>query len=300
MTSIQDAEQLADFPLDVSMKAFTDLVKILNALGNEDALAIFIYAKDGISSSKDAIETLGLTQKRFYSRLKDLLDTHLVEKIEGEYKHTALGKILCDLGFSMEDLLLNKDKLALMNQLNRANISDKERNELMQVLSFDVVSHSKETRIFFTFNELVSETGKMLDSAQEEILMATQYIDQRVIDKGLKALNRGVYIRAIAAQAEQLSQAIKIIFSFITNPKQISFFTDFLKSPEFNVRMASIPYTFFVVDSKKSVLEIKDPVTDNFQFGFYIENEIVAKKLRTIFDSVWEIGVDLKEKIKLK
>ena len=79
----QASEQGTEYSLDVSMDTFTNMVKILNALGNDDALSIFMYTVDGIKSSKQAILELGLTQKRFYSRLKDLIDVGFIEKDGG-------------------------------------------------------------------------------------------------------------------------------------------------------------------------------------------------------------------------
>jgi len=162
------------------MTAFAELVKILNALGNEDALAIFLYTNNGISSSKEAIQTLGLTQKRFYSRLKDLIDNKLVEKVEGEYRHTALGRILCDLGLSLEELLINKEKLEIINQLNRANISEEEKQGLMELFSLDLSGGTDKIRVITSFEDLVNITVETIDNAEKRLELATQYIDNRI------------------------------------------------------------------------------------------------------------------------
>lgn len=300
MDQTSEEESIPDYPIDVSMEAFADMVKILDALGNEDSLAIFLFAQEGIQSSKDAIQVLGLTQKRFYSRLKDLLENKLLEKVEGEYRHTLLGKIVYDMGISLETILKNQEKLKIMNQMSKAkDLTDNERKELMHIFNIDISSPLKGARMVDSFDELVSITVNMMEGADEEIMMATQYIDQRVIDTGFKVIEKGVKIKGIVAQPDQFTHIMKILLSIISNPKQISFLTNYLKSPDFEVRFTSIPYTFIVADKKKSMIELKNPITNQFQFAFVIESEKFSEKLAFVFESLWETATELKEKIKI-
>lgn len=299
MTIAAESEEIPYYPLDVDMTAFAELVKILSALGNEDALAIFLYTSNGISSSKEAIQTLGLTQKRFYSRLKDLIDNKLVEKVEGEYRHTALGRILCDLGLSLEELLVNKEKLEIINQLNRANISEKEREDLMNLFSINSIDTTSDIKIISSFEELVSKTVDMIQKAKRSVLLATQYVDHRVIDSSFHAVERGVKIKGIISQADNFTQVMKIVFSLMTNPKQATFLTKFLKSDDFQTRFTKIPYTFLTVDSKDSIIEIKNPVTDQYEFALIINNEVYSRKMENIFNSLWDTASDIKNKLQL-
>ena len=70
------------------------LVPILRSLSKPDAIELFALAGRGISSSKDAREELGLSQKVYYSRLRGLIDAGLVEGRNGSYKQTHLGRIV--------------------------------------------------------------------------------------------------------------------------------------------------------------------------------------------------------------
>jgi predicted transcriptional regulator len=299
LTIAAESEEIPYYPLDIDMTAFAELVKILSALGNEDALAIFLYTSNGISSSKEAIQTLGLTQKRFYSRLKDLIDNKLVEKVEGEYRHTALGRILCDLGLSLEELLVNKEKLEIINQLNRANISEKEREDLMNLFSINSIDTTSDIKIISSFEELVSKTVDMIQKSKRSVLLATQYVDHRVIDTSFHAVERGVKIKGIISQADNFTQVMKIVFSLMTNPKQAHFLTKFLKSDDFQTRFTKIPYTFLTVDSKYSIIEIKNPVTDQYEFALIINNEVYSRKMENIFNSLWDMASDIKNKLQL-
>jgi hypothetical protein len=293
-------EQIPDYPLDVSMNALSDMAKILNALGNEDALAIFLLAKNGIVSSKDAIQALGLTQKRFYTRLKELMDNKLIEKVEGAYRHTALGEILCNIGLSMEKLLLDKDKLKIMSQLSKVkNLSEKQKNELMQFFSIDLSLGSKDVKIIDSFDELVSVTVDIFNNATEMVYIATQYIDVRVINAGFKALERGVKMRGLISEIDQISNALKIAFSILTNPRQISVIRNFLSSANSQARTVKLHYTFIIADGKRSVMEIKDPFVDEFKFAICINSEKISKKLVEVFESYWNQGKEILNNIKI-
>ncbi len=300
MSVAQTSDQTPDYPLNISMEAFADMAKILNALGNEDALAIFIYSREGISSSKDAIRVLGLTQKRFYSRLKDLIDTNLIEKEEGEYRHTALGKIICDMGLSMEKLLLNKDKLTILNQLSKAkNLTMEEKQDLMDMFSINVGSSSDEVSLISSFEELVSITVKLIQNSESMMALATQYIDNRVIDEGFRAYERGVKGRVMVSQLDQITRTMKVLLQLLANPGQMNSFLKFLKSAGLQIRRIQLPYTFIIIDEKECIIEIKDQITDIFKFALHIKNEDLSKKLLEVFDSFWENAEDLKEKLQL-
>ena len=54
-------------------------VEILSSLANIDSLKIFLACHEGIESSTRTIEEIGLTQKRYYTWLKRLIDAGLVE-----------------------------------------------------------------------------------------------------------------------------------------------------------------------------------------------------------------------------
>ncbi len=298
MTAVQDTEQTPDYPLDVSMEAFADIVNILNALGNEDALALFLFAKDGIASSKDAIRELGLTQKRFYSRLKDLLDNNLMEKVEGEYRHTALGGIVCSLGMTMEGVLLNKDKLVIMNQLNRAkNISDQERKEMMELFSIDqLVGESvSKIKLVDSFEEAVHNVLSLVENAKKTIQFCSKYSDIRVSQACMNAMERGVDTYFVVGDQDQFEFVFKLIKPMITNPTYLKMILQFLKSPQMNIKYIDIPYTFLIVDGTKCMIEIPQPLTNTFSLSIFFNDEIMSKRMMENFNILWENGTEVQD-----
>ena len=116
--------------------AINSVVEIFSSLTSSDSLKIFMKTEKGISSSTRAIKELGLTQKRYYIWLKRLIDVGLVEKKNGIYKQTLLGRVCSKLGESLQDTLLQGERLELANTLlNSETLSAIEKKEVLHTIS---------------------------------------------------------------------------------------------------------------------------------------------------------------------
>lgn len=299
MSTNTESGQIPDYPIDVSMEAFSSMAKILNALGNEDALAIFLYAKDGINSSKDAIRALGLTQKRFYTRLKDLIDNYLIDKVDGNYRHTALGEIMCDIGISMEKLLLNKDKLEVIHSIQKSGkISKDKSRQLAKALSIDLPFLDKSGNITMieSYESLVGEIFSLIEESEESILFASKYTDVRVVDAILKARERGVKMQFLA-EKKGLKDSLSGL-RMMLSPTTLKAFV--VLSSEFTTILRQTPrliYSFTVIDNKSTIIEIPhqafdegQQIKDMFHLAFSFKNEVVSKKMVNMFQDLWEKG----------
>ncbi len=170
-----ETEYIPDHLVGTSVAAFDSMVEILDALGNQDALSIFIYVEKGMTSSKFAIQELGLTQKRFYSRLKELIDVGLIEKNDGEYQYTTLGRVFSKIGYSLLDILENKEQFELLERLrNSSNLSSSDVTKITSVVSkgsadvsgiFNMIFLSEKQEIV----EAIPSYGLAVDKLVEEI-----------------------------------------------------------------------------------------------------------------------------------
>jgi len=292
-----ESEQVPEYPLDVSMVAFVDIAKILSVLGNEDALAIFIYTKNGINSSKDAIRTLGLTQKRFYSRLKDLIDNRLIEKYEGEYRHTALGDILLEMGLSMEKLILSKEQLKVLDSIRKSGkFSESKTNQIAKALSIElpIFKDSGKVKMLDAYSSLIEEILELINASEKYVYLVSKYTDARVVNALLRAKNKGIEMRFLGEKPaiKDSLNALKIMLS----PQNMKAFLTF--SSEFKTILRLTPsllFSFIVIDDRYTIVEIPNPTKANppnieeaFYLAFYFENEKVSKKIARIFFDMWE------------
>ena len=68
------------------------VLSILCALSNKDSFEIFCLAVSGLDATTDILKSGRFTKKRYYVRLKELVELGLVHKLSGKYVHTLLGK----------------------------------------------------------------------------------------------------------------------------------------------------------------------------------------------------------------
>jgi len=94
--------------------------KLLSILSKNDALAIFLLAKDGLSAETDTPQKIGLTRKQYYTRLKQLVDAGLIDKSAGAYFHTTLGKFIYERHLLvLFEYVKNRSKMQMVDVLKR-------------------------------------------------------------------------------------------------------------------------------------------------------------------------------------
>ena len=88
---------LADLITDLPAKS-TEMIRnacrLFSVLSKEDALVLFMRAKDGLYSNKDSPTHTNLTRKQYYMRLRNLLDAGLIKKKGDSYIHTTFGSLI--------------------------------------------------------------------------------------------------------------------------------------------------------------------------------------------------------------
>ncbi|MBS7657260.1 hypothetical protein KEJ33_04985 [Candidatus Bathyarchaeota archaeon] len=92
-------------------KAFAEIKILFSAADSIEAIKIFYATKDSIKSSTQAIRDLDLTQKKYYTHLKRLINACLVERANCVYQHTTLGKIGFKLAEAFMNAVTQKDRL---------------------------------------------------------------------------------------------------------------------------------------------------------------------------------------------
>ena len=120
----KDAQDIPNEHLQVfSIDLLRDLCKLLSIMSKPDALTLFILAKQGIKAEIDTPKDLGLTRKRYYTRLKRLVDSNLIEKREGSYFHTTFGSFVHDelLGHLLEGVK-NTKQMRMLDVLKSSQI----------------------------------------------------------------------------------------------------------------------------------------------------------------------------------
>lgn len=291
MGATSETTQNQRYPLNISESAFTEIVKITSTLGNADALALFNYAGNGIKNSKDAIRTLGLTQKRYYSRLKDLVDANLIAKVDGEYRHTALAKYFYDMKDKIETVIDNKERLRLVDRIGQAgSLSSEEAQRIAEILSIDdlIGFQVDRAKIVDMFDTAVKNVIKYIDNAEKSIHFASKYMDIRVNQACINTKERGIEAYFLIGNIDQFKKSLNML-----GLRERAILIQSFGSFDMNVRFIELPYTFLIVDGRESMIEVPKPFTDVYTLSIFFENKHFSLKLMENFDLLWDSASEI-------
>jgi predicted transcriptional regulator len=296
-----ESEYIPDQLVDTSGAAFGSMVKILDALGNQDALSIFIYVENGMTSSKLAIQELGLSQKRFYSRLKELIDVGLIEKNEGTYRYTTLGKIFSKIGYSLLDVLENKEQFELLERLREnSSLTSSDFNKITSVVSkgstdvsgiFNMIFLSEKqgkVEVLPSYERLVERLIEETQVAKEKIILASRYIDNKVIDSTMQAVKNGVNFQVLMAK-EHLEDKLNKL-QLLLSPGLVFSMLEFFTDPNLDdyMRDGNVPFSFCIIDGSRCFFELPSFGNNEFTIAFYVVDKEIGSKFIKMFTTLWE------------
>jgi DNA-binding HxlR family transcriptional regulator len=294
-----ETEHIPDHLVGTSVAAFGSMVEILDALGNQDALSIFIYVDKGMTSSKHAIQELGLTQKRFYSRLKELIEVGLIEKTDGGYVYTTLGRVFSKIGYSLLDVLENKEQFELLERLRESsNLTSSEVNQITSVVSkgttdvsgiFNMIFLSEKqgkVEVLPSYERLVEKLVEGVQKGENSILLASRYIDNKVIDSMIKVSKKGVPARVLMAK-EHLEDKVNKL-QLLLSPGLILSMLEFFSDPNLDeiMRDGAVPFSFAIIDEEHCFFELPSFGNNDFTITFYVVDNEIGEKFTRMFSTL--------------
>ena len=87
------------------MLTVDQVLKSVSDWGSLSLLRSIASVEEGEDLSAMSLTKLKLSRRAYYSRLRQLLDTELIERNGGRYKLTSLGKIVYDYYRKIENVL---------------------------------------------------------------------------------------------------------------------------------------------------------------------------------------------------
>lgn len=276
-------------PAEVSTDVLVNLFKVLS---KPDALEIFLLASGGIENSTHAIEELGFTSKRYYARLRELVDMGFVSKKGGIYRQTPFGsmiysRLLPAMGRAYE----SRDRLSLITKFKGTEIEDDVRELLEEELDLPDFVRSHNVNMLETYEDLAIEAVDLYDSAEESVILASNYFDVRVMEAFLRALDRGISVRVIMGKTRRSSKLhnLRMMLS-ITFTKELLNFASNTVNLKNTVRFADLPYTFCVVDGHHNILDISNTINETFIVALSIDNSQLSERLIDFYEMIWKDG----------
>ncbi len=269
-----------------------ELSTLFRVLSKPDTLKILYLTGQGIENSTHAMEELDLTSKRYYSRLRELIDTGLVSKKDGVYRQTALGSMVYDRFLpTMGKAFDAREELELIVYLEGTELDDGARNRILDNLDIPSFAEPTKLRIIDNYESMVVDVIDLCDEAEENILIATNYLDVRVMEAAFRAVDRDVTNMVILGKSNLSSklQNLRTMLSLTFAKTIINFASNKVDLKEF-VRFIDLPYTFCVVDGHHSIIEFSNTLNESFIVALSIDDRNVGEKLIKFYETLWNAG----------
>lgn len=276
-------------------------LQLFDIFSNLDTLRIFLYAYDGIRNSKRAMEELGLTPKRYYSRLRELVEMGVLKKGEEGYEYTPLGKALYQLGYYLLDVLKNRERLKLIGELMKSDLLDfHETKQILEIISGESEGLELVLRSLYregkmgsverigSYDELVDQLVRDIESAEKSINLASRYIDVRVVEACTKAMRRGIEFKVILSKGNLSSKfnKLKLLLSPSILKMMMKIISSNIAIDKF-IREGEIPYSFCIIDGRTCFFELPSIVEGEFSIAFRVVDEGVAGRFKKLFHKLW-------------
>ena len=286
---------------EVDYNTITETSELFTVLSNVDAIRIFLYAQKGITNSTHAIKDLNLTPKRFYSRLKELIDTGIIIKEEGKYSLTPKGFVLSKIGYTLFEVLNNKERIELILNLSKSkSLTVEERvkvnnlllenSEISKIIGPIVngISYGKVETIS-TYEVLVSRLNEEVINSKKAVRIATTYFEPLTLDTAVKTIQSGVLMQCLMSKKTMSKKITKL--RMLLSPKSILSMLELLKaSGDINrvYREVEVPFSYAILDGERCFFEFPQIGDEDFSIAFYLIDRNVADKFQKYFDITWK------------
>ena len=112
----------------------TTIIEILKSISDSKALIIFNTIAQSTSTSDILITKLKITRKQYYSRLSALTKAGLLQRKNGRYSITSLGKIIHNAQLSVENAANNYWNLKAIDSILMSDNFELERQEIVKIV----------------------------------------------------------------------------------------------------------------------------------------------------------------------
>lgn len=272
-----------------------EIERILSALSNEDSLKIFKMASEGITCSTEAIKKLGLTQKRYYTRLSELLETKLIQKDSGVYRHTLLGSTIYKMIDYLNEVIEKGEQLELIDKVRKSKtLSQEEKEKILHAITGSEIGEFlglldgglKPSGVVYKFENIVSGVVDLIGRARRDVYLATRYTRSEVVEALSKRLDE-LQMYCISSDKHFFSQVKDLLRIILSHPTLIKAYYKVFNSPNIYIGFVDVlPYSFIVVDKRWVGIEVPNPEDNSFLLGLFFENEVLAEKLIEVFNSL--------------
>ncbi|MCL5318652.1 MAG: hypothetical protein M1503_10410 [Thaumarchaeota archaeon] len=277
--------------------------KIGSTLANVDAIEIFVQVGRGMKGGREALEELGMSKKRYYTRLRELVRCGLVEKDGAQYRYTVLGSLFEQQFVGLLQIVEREKELQMIEELRKSGRFDEEEiGSFVRKIIFDSPERVGEgswviPRLAWSYEEMTKTIVERLSTARKSIYLASRFTEDRIISAILSKAQAGVAVKVLADSNLLKNYVNGANSRFETPDLHVSERLKVTVNPFYPFKVerkfCQIPFSFILIDGRGVGVELIDARhPDKFAGAAFIENETLFNYMKATFDSLWEGKAD--------
>ena len=281
--------------------SFENTAKLLSVLSKKNNLMLFISAKNGLLADSSSPHNAGLSKKIYYTSLKQLMNSGLIIKTGGKYLHTSLGSIIYEAHIlKLTEQMRNTKHLRMIDTLKHSGgFSDADIEKFMSNLT-GVSTSSPDIppriEIVWTYEDMVSAIVERTEFCRNEILLASRYFNEIIINGILRKAKLGLDVKVIAEKS-LVTQFFEQNNHMMLNDKNSLERSNVVGNPwypgKIDRRVGNVPFSIIIFDRKEVGIEFIDAnKPETFKSAIFIRDEPTSKIIMEHFQKIWTSNSD--------
>ena len=258
-------------------------------------------AKRGLMAEASSPERTSFSKKVYYTSLKQLIKSGLVEKFDGKYVHTTFGSIVYQAHIiGLIDQLRNQKQMVMIDTLKHSDqFSESDIETFVDKIigetnNLSEDAHSK-IEIVLTYEDMVSAIVERTEFSKNEILLASRHFNEIIINNILRKAKSGINVKVVAEKTlvdqffEQNNKHLQV------NDKNSVERTNVVGNPWYpaNVsrRLANVPFSMTLFDRNEVAIElINANEPKSFHGAIFIRDQKTCRRMLEYYQQLWDSG----------
>ncbi len=276
--------------------SFESTIKLLSVLSKKNNLMLFMSVKNGLLADSSSPHNVGLSKKVYYTSLKQLINSGLVIKNGGKYLHTSLGSVIYEAHIlKLTEQMRNTKHLRMIDTLKYSGgFSDTDIEKFISNLSGVGTSTPDipaKIEMVWTYEDMVSAIVERTEFCRNEILLASRYFNEIIINSILRKAKLGLGVQVISEKS-LVTQFFEQNNHMILNDKNSQERSNVVGNPwypgKIDRQVGNVPFSIIIFDRKEVGIEFIDANESKiFKSAIFLRDEQTAKIMTEYFQKMW-------------
>jgi predicted transcriptional regulator len=277
-------------------ESFQSTAKLLSVLSKKNNLMLFISANSGLVADSSSPNNIGLSKKIYYTSLKQLINSGLIIKTGGKYIHTSLGSVIYEAHIlKLTEQIRNTKNLRMIDTLKHSGgFSDTDIEKFMNKLTGVRTSTPDipaKIEMVWTYEDMVSAIVERTEFCRNEILLASRYFNEIIINSILRKARLGLDVKVISEKS-LVTEFFEQNNHMILNDKNSLERSNVVGNPwypgKIDRQVGKVPFSIIIFDRKEVGIEFIDANEPKiFKGAIFIRDEQTSKLMMEYFQKMW-------------